>query len=321
MSFSKEPGLQPEEFTMRIHLTLRTVASLVAVSATMYSMTASAAPRGKRAASSEGRESGDKGRKEGRGHLAVSPELEAKIKAAHQSVSKGAQPGLETQRAFAAELAAEVRAGKLDDAALEARLSGLKERAAQAGARQAEFLKALHASLTPAERKEFAEATRAQAQKMAAHQARKPKDAKAKPDADGQEGPEEHGPAAEHMRHRRGGPGGLVAALQLTPEQQNKLKDALETDRNGMQAQHEAMRVAHLARATALAASFEKSDFDPSKLPAVAVPANGGPAAHELKVVRALLPVLSVPQREVLATELLKDRHARRNHRHHGARG
>ncbi len=55
-----------------------------------------------------------------------------------------------------------------------------------------------------------------------------------------------------------------------------------------MQANHDAMRAAHVARTRALADSFASADFDPSKLPAVAVPNKSGPAAHELSVVRAL---------------------------------
>ncbi len=305
---------------MRIHLTLRTAATLLAVTTSLHASMAAAAPGNGKAGKSaqEAGASGERGDKPNhhgaQHHLDVSPALQAKIKAAHESVSKGAQPGVETQRAFAAELAAEVRANKLDDAALDARLASLKARASEAGARQAAFLKALHASLTPAERQEFAAATRADADRIASKQARaqgsKPgdKDSAEAPPAEG-------GPAAEHMQRKHGRPGALVKSLQLTPDQANKLKTALDADRNDMRQTHEAMRAAHLTRTRALADSFANADFDPAKLPSVAVPSNGGPAAHELKVVRALLPVLTDTQREALAAELGKDRHG---HRHHG---
>ena len=287
---------------MRIHLHLRTATSLMALAAALHASTSYAGPR----------EHGDQGAKEGHGphghhgpfaHMKLSPAVADKVKAAWMATHTPPRATMEAKRALSQELAAEVRTGKLDERALGAKQAAIAAAAKSEAPQEAAFLRALHASLTPAERTEFANASREAADRASAPRPERPK---------GDEGDKARGPRGPMMH--------LLAKLELAPAQRDQVMTSLKASHDAGRAEHEAMRQAHAARARALADAFARSDFDPAKLPALGV---GAPAAahaeREVQMVRLVLPVLNAEQRSTLADELTRDRHAR--HGKHRARG
>lgn len=211
-------------------------------------------------------------------------------------------------KAFGVELAAAVRAGKIDTSALAAKAPAGPSEAMHTAHVEAvkKALSTLHATLTADQRKKLVSAIEARADQ-------------GPPEGRGGEhahGPREGGPGRGPGNHGPGmhGPLGLVADLDLTDAQKETLRQKLEAarpaapsteDREARKAAHEAMRADYKARLE----SFTKDTFDANAF--VAKPANapkldgkGAPHEHMLTELAIVTEVLTPAQREKLAQKL-----------------
>ncbi len=211
-------------------------------------------------------------------------------------------------KAFGVELAAAVRAGKIDTSALAAKAPAGPSEAMHTAHVEAvkKALSTLHATLTPDQRKKLVSAIEARADQGL-------------PEGRGGEharGPREGGPGRGPGNHGPGMHGalGLVADLDLTDEQKETLRQKLEAarpaapsaeDREARKAAHDAMRADYKARLE----GFTKETFDANAF--VAKPANapkfdgkGAPHEHMLTELAIVTEVLTSAQREKLAQKL-----------------
>ncbi len=262
------------------------------------SASASAAPSGKR-----GRRGDGEHRRAGGSPVArllhEADELEL-TEAQHATVEKLQRelrpaPGArDDQKAARDELLAGVRAGKIDPQKLDARRADEDKAQAARHAKELEVLGALHAALSPAERKALVARLREQ---------QGPRDAHAT---------EKVGKGAPH-----GDPTGfatkraerLTKQLELDPAQQKKLEAWVAKDRpeattpQAKQAERDEAR----RRVEALWSAFEADTFDPKKLePLPTAPRGKSRAARELEFLAGLLPILRPDQRERLAASMEK---------------
>lgn len=206
-------------------------------------------------------------------------------------------------------LAAAVRSGQIDEAALQ-RLAPTPP--APDTARIAKAIGVLHATLTPSQRKDLVAA-------MQAHGKRRGPAGDQAADVDDEADDDEAAPP-ERGDHARGpgklgrGPGGplmhMLHGLDLSETQRAQVKDALaklepsEADRDAMKASHDAMR----ARMTERLAAFANDSFDAN---AFVAPPEGAPAhgpekmfGHMVKALAAVVPVLNETQRAELAKHI-----------------
>jgi Spy/CpxP family protein refolding chaperone len=196
-----------------------------------------------------------------------------------------------------AALAAGVRAGKIDPAALAA--PAAPPDFEQHRAAVAEALNTLHATLTKDQRRALVDALE---KKLAEH--------------DPGDMPEHHGDR-EHGDHGRGGPlGHLLRGLDLSDAQRDAIHKALEAqapappDREEMKKRFEAMHTEMRAKLEAFAADT----FDAKTLAAPPAGMEHGPGehmAHMVKELSIVVPLLEPAQREKLATMLEKGPPAR----------
>jgi Spy/CpxP family protein refolding chaperone len=192
-------------------------------------------------------------------------------------------------------LAAAVRSGKVDEAAILANVAKPKIDTA----RVAKAVSVLHDTLSAAQRKELVEKVLAKMDRFGNHEGHEghPWGDKAKEGHERGEG--FHGP----MGH-------LLHGIELTDAQRTAVKDALaklapsEADREAMKAQHEAFKKTVRERL----ATFEADQFDANAF--VALPegmAAHGPekmAEHMVKVIAAVTPILDETQRAELAKRI-----------------
>ncbi|MDI1448508.1 Spy/CpxP family protein refolding chaperone [Polyangium sp. 6x1] len=230
------------------------------------------------------------------------------------------------RKAFHKALADGVRAGKIDEAAVKAKLGDVEKLASERRASVAKALGTLHATLTPAQR--AALVTHVE-ERMAKHgpegmkHARGPRGPEAGergprgPEARerGPRGPEDgargprgpegamHGPRGEH-----GPMGFFLHGLELRDEQRAQIKTALEAsrpekpegmDREAWAKKHEEMR----ARMKTAFESFRGEKFDAEALmpPKDMRPEMGD---HLVKALGAIVPVLDAEQRSTLAQRI-----------------
>jgi hypothetical protein len=212
--------------------------------------------------------------------------IQGEIDALHAARDE-ARPDFAAHRAA---LAAAVRSGKIDVAALTP--AAPKEHPAPA--RLAKALETLHATLTAAQRQQLVDAVSAKMDK--------------------------HGPKGEGRGHERGKGMGrgkmgdpmahLLRGIELNDAQREKVREALATmapakeDRAGMEAHHEAFR----AKMRERLASFAADDFDakafvaPPEDAAMLGPEHG--PAHMVKALALVVPILDDAQRAELAKRI-----------------
>jgi Spy/CpxP family protein refolding chaperone len=207
-------------------------------------------------------------------------------------------------------LAAAVRSGKVDEAALLAKLR--KDAPAPDTARLAKALSTLHATLTAAQRQELVKAL---GDRMEKHDGPGDKPGRGRHGGDGERGPKGdrgamagRGPKGEHGPGRMGPLGHLLHGIDLSDDQQAKVREGFEkmappaADREAMKAKHEAFRKSMQERL----ATFASDSFDASAF--VAPPKDGmGPekmAEHMVKALAIVVPVLDAGQREALAKNI-----------------
>jgi Spy/CpxP family protein refolding chaperone len=179
-------------------------------------------------------------------------------------------------------LAAQVRAGKIDTAKLDA-LEAASEKSMQATKdKEAEALNALHAALEPAQRKALVASVREKQGEhpQKAHEGPKPTDADR---------------AMRQVEH-------LTKELDLDADQQKKV-EALLAKSSGEHATPEAMRDEMKQHSDAVLAAFEGDAFDARKLETPAATPKKGPMAEHAQLVTQILPLLKPEQREKLAVQ------------------
>ncbi|WP_438040724.1 Spy/CpxP family protein refolding chaperone [Sorangium sp. So ce128] len=251
--------------------------------------------------------------------LDLSDAQEATIEGALEGLRDGAKERPKDGAVFAA-LAEGVRAGKVDRAAIEAKLPDAGRAAEERRARVAGALSTLHATLTKEQRRQLVDVIAA---KMDERGERGPRG--------GEQGGERHrGPRGDRggmggPGMRGGPPGHLLAGLDLRDEQRAQIDKALEAarpgdaDRVGRKEDHAARRAEMRARLETFAADrFDANAF----LPRPPAGEKMGPRAHLDRMVGALaaiVPILDEAQRNALAERIEKGPAAGRPER--GERG
>ncbi|MDI3282244.1 Spy/CpxP family protein refolding chaperone [Polyangium sp. 15x6] len=283
------------------------------------------------------------GRHHGGGELLVTALHELDLTDAQRKTIEGALSTLgdtheADRKAFHKALADGVRAGKIDEAAVKAKLGDGEKIASERRAAVAKALTTLHATLTPAQRAELVTHVE---ERMAKHGPEGMKHARRHGPEDGERGPRgpegamrgprgpegamrgprgpeegERGPRGPEgaMRGPRGehGPMGFfLHGLELRDEQREQIKTALEAarpekaekpegmDREAWAKKHEEMR----ARMKAAFDSFRSEKFDAEALlPPKEMRPMGGD--HLVKALSAIVPVLDAEQRSTLAQRI-----------------
>lgn len=249
--------------------------------------------------------------------LELTDAQKATIKAEMDALRSGADKRGEHEAMHKA-LAAAVRSGKVDEAALLAQLPqepGDLSRVAKA-------IGVLHDTLTAAQRKQLVEAVETKMEKHGEHGMREHKGDREgreharenKGERDGaREGGREHGPGM------MGPMGHLLHDLDLTDAQREQIHEAMkksapsEADREAMKAAHDSFRKAMHDRLETFAAdSFDAKAF-------VAPPADAkmgpkGMAGGMIKMVATVTPILTDAQRETLAKHLEEGPPAGKHH-------
>ncbi|MEZ4301898.1 MAG: hypothetical protein R3B70_43595 [Polyangiaceae bacterium] len=203
---------------------------------------------------------------------------------------RGDAPARPDFQAHSKALAAAVRSGSIDEAALTAQL---QPKTAPDTTRLAKAIGVLHDTLTAAQRKELIAAVEKHADRG--------------PGMRGEHGP---GMRGEHGPGMRGPLGHMLADLELTDAQREKVKEALskdapsEADREAMKAQHEAFR----AKMKERLATFADDSFDAAAF--VVMPEGAGKPGHDkmfghmIHGLAAVVPVLDANQRARLADKI-----------------
>ncbi|AGP41973.1 hypothetical protein SCE1572_50255 [Sorangium cellulosum So0157-2] len=239
--------------------------------------------------------------------LDLSDAQKATIEGALEGLREGAPARPRDGAAFAA-LAEGVRAGKIDRAALAAKLPDAGRADEERRARVAGALSTLHATLTKEQRRQLVDAIAAKMDEHGAMGARGERGGRHHRGPDGERGGL-GGPGMKGGPGTKGGPlGHLLRGLDLRDDQRAQIDRALEgmrpsdAGRSARPADHEAKRAEMRARLEAFAADR----FDASALLSAA-DAKVGPRAHLDRMVDALaaiVPVLDEAQRNALADRL-----------------
>lgn len=215
-------------------------------------------------------------------------------------------------------LAEGVRAGKIDEAAVKAKVGDLEGKASARRAEAVKALETLHATLTPEQREELVSHLE---EKMAKHPRKGERD-KGEQTRRGPMG--ERGPMGrDGEKGEMFGPmGHLLRGLDLREEQRTAIKEKLQAQRpdkpsrEEMEKKHEEMR----ARMQASLQAFRSDKFDAE----AALPAKMGepPMGHLVTALNAIVPVLDEGQRAELAKRLEEGpRHPHMGGRGRGKRG
>ncbi len=195
---------------------------------------------------------------------------------------------------FMSALASGVRANAIDEKAMEGKIAALSTAGSEMRTKHAAALEKLHATLTPAQRKELVEKIQAKMAKKEAKWAEK------------REAFEGRGEGFEGKK--RGGKGPLahmMKQLDLSDAQREAVKKAVADvgvapDHEAMESRFEAMH----AQKKALVAAFASESFDADAL----LPQHEDKGKEHLtkmvSATRAVLPILDAAQREKLAAAL-----------------
>lgn len=232
-------------------------------------------------------------------------------KSAIQALKSDAPERPAGMQAFMTALAAGVRAGSIDDAEMSAKIDALSQEGSGLRAKHAAALEKLHATLTPAQRKQLVTSIQSRMEDKEEKMA----EMRERMEADGKEA----GPRGKGGKLRGGPLGHVMKQLDLTDDQREALKKAVEDagvappDREQMKAQFDKMH----ANKKALIEAFATETFDADAL----LPEHEGKGKDHLaamvKATRAALPILRAEQREKLAAlleagDLFSGKHGKR---------
>ncbi len=228
------------------------------------------------------------------GTVNLTAEQKATIEAAIAANKPAAAPAFDKTRVSA--LAAGIRSGKIDAAAVSAPQGPSAEMRAAHQAGAAKVLATLHSTLTPEQRTALVAAVTKHGE------------------GHGPKGDRAHGPKGERSMHggHAGPMGGMLEGLDLTQAQQDSIKTKLEAqrpaapseaDRAAMKSQHEAMRTAMQTKLQTFATdSFDATAF---VTPPAGAPAMKGPGAERFATdLQIITSVLEPAQREKLAARI-----------------
>jgi Spy/CpxP family protein refolding chaperone len=217
------------------------------------------------------------------GDLALTPEQKAKVEAAEKTLQEGEGTPKDHEdfkaasKELQAELAAGVRAGKLDLAKIGPKVTAMEQISKARHDRQATAVKAAHEALEPAQRKQLAETLRA---KQAKEFVEKETDATA--------------------RRSRGRTAQFTRGLDLTPEQKTKIDAiAAKDDSSGLTKREETKK-----RWEEFLSAFEKDTLDTSKVELFGGKASRAAVEGDALLLADIAPVLTADQREKLAGHL-----------------
>ena len=219
----------------------------------------------------------------------------------------------EPMKAFHKALAADIRAGKIDEATLKANEGEMDKAKTEHRAAVVKAVETLHATLTPAQRTELVTAVKERMQKHMEHNGKRGHGAK-----DGKEG---HG--KKHGEHHagRGGPMMfMLHGIELRDDQKKAIEAAMppkpEKDENDKSAKFEE----HRARMDAALEAFKGDKFDA----ATVLPEHDGKrpmAGHFVKVLQVVVPILDAEQRAELAKRIEEGPRMGRHGGKHGRGG
>jgi Spy/CpxP family protein refolding chaperone len=210
------------------------------------------------------------------------------------------------------ELAAGVKAGKIDTAKIDAKNATLEKAMADAHAKEAESLNGLHAALKPEQRKALVAALKAKADKQNERAAKHQEDKK----ADEKDKKTDEKKAKNDERNKRKLER-LTKQLDLDAAQQKKVEAILAKDKEEPMtpAAMDAAREDQKKKLDAVLTAFDADTFDAKKLDLGGMPTavmakkgKGGAMAHEVGFLTQLLPILKPEQREKLAASMEKER-------------
>ncbi|WP_170319374.1 periplasmic heavy metal sensor [Polyangium spumosum] len=242
----------------------------------------------------------------------LTPEQRKTIEGAMQSLDGTHEAD---RQAFHKALADGVRAGKIDEAAVKAKLGDTEKLASERRAAVVKALGTLHATLTPAQRVALATHVEERMEKFAGkHGPEGMKRGRHHGPEDGERGPRgpegmKRGPRGEH-----GPMGFFLHGLELREEQKTQIHAALEASRPEKPEMHGKMdkeawakkHEEHRARMKAAIASFRTDTFDAEALlpPKDARPMPMMMGDHLVKALSAIVPVLDEGQRGALAQRI-----------------
>lgn len=236
--------------------------------------------------------------------LELKDEQKAKLDATEKSLKGDDASSRDEMKALHTDLAASVKANKIDQAKIDADLAALEKAAKDRTDKEAAALNDIYAALEPAQRAEVAkkvrERTEAREKRETERRAKMAERDKGMTDggADGGKGGDRNEFSAQRRVER------LVRDLDLDAEQQKKAQ-ALAKDDPKVPTPDTA-RAEAKKRGEALLAAFEKEGFDAKKLEAPDTKRARQGAEQEVKLVSALLPILKPEQRDKLAARMEK---------------
>ena len=236
--------------------------------------------------------------------LELKDEQKTKLDAAEKSLKGDEASSRDEMKALHTDLAASVKANKIDQAKIDADLAALEKAAKDRNDKEAAALNDIYAALEPAQRTEVAkkvrERTEAREKRETERRAKMAERDKGMADggADGGAKGDRNEFSAQRRVER------LVRDLDLDAEQQKKAQALAKDDPKAPTP--DSARADAKKRGEALLAAFEKDGFDAKKLEAPDTKRARQGAEQEVKLVSALLPILKPEQREKLAARMEK---------------
>ncbi len=226
----------------------------------------------------------------------------------------------EQMKTFHKALAADIRAGKIDEATLKAKEGDMEKAATEHRAAVVKAVETLHATLTPAQRTQLVTLVKDRMQKHMGHDGKRGHEGKHEGKHEGHE--KKHG---EHAG--RGGRGGpmmfMLHGIELRDDQKKAIEAAMppkpekdENDKGDRSAKFEE----HRAKMDAALEAFKADKFDA----AAVLPEHDGKhpmAGHFVKMLQAVVPILDAEQRAELAKRIEEGPRMGRHGGKHGPGG
>lgn len=210
------------------------------------------------------------------------PKIEEAQKKTHDTTADGRDEMKASGKEVHTEIVAGIKAGKIEAAKLEPKYAALEKLMKAQREKEDEGLNALHAALTPPQRKTLVEQVKKKHAEMEERMAKREANAKEKADER----------AKKHVAR-------LTADLGLDADQQKKV-DAIAPPPPGGD------RADNKKRTEAILAAFDKDTFDAKKADAFDAKKARAPLEAQAKLVGQILAVLKPEQREKLAAAMEK---------------
>ncbi len=244
--------------------------------------------------------------------LDLSAEQRKTIEASVENMHTGQH---EQMKAFHKALADQVRAGKIDEAALKTQAGDMEKAKTEHRAAVVKAVETLHATLTPAQRAQLVTFVKERMADKEAHMKDRPEHGK-KHGKEGKEG--------EHHA-RRGGPMMfMLHGIDLRDDQKKAIEAAMPPKPEKDADDHQAKFAEHKARMDAALEAFKSDKFDA----ATVLPEHDGKhpmAEHFVKMLQAVVPILDADQRAELAKRVEEGpkmgHHGKGKHGKHGKQG